>query len=209
MAGTLFVISAPSGAGKTSLTRAVIARLGEEGIQAEFSVSYTTRPPREGERDGVDYHFISEAEFESMVARGDFLEHAEVFGRYYGTGRAHTTQLLAQGKDVLLDIDWQGGAQVRSRMPESVGIFILPPSREELEKRLRSRAQDSHEVIRRRMRQAADEMAHYGEYDYLLVNDEFEHAVSALYAICRARRLRREVQAICLRETISQLLASP
>lgn len=209
MSGTLFVISAPSGAGKTSLTRAVIERLGEEGIQAEFSVSYTTRPPREGERDGMDYHFISEADFEAMVARGDFLEHAEVFGRYYGTGRAYTMQLLAQGKDVLLDIDWQGGAQVRSRMPESVGIFILPPSREELEKRLRSRGQDSDEVIRRRMRQASDEMAHYGEYDYLLVNDEFEHAVSALHSICRARRLRREVQAICLRETISQLLASP
>lgn len=209
VAGTLFVISAPSGAGKTSLTRAVIQRLGQDGVEAVFSVSYTTREPREGEREGVDYHFVSDEVFESMVARGEFLEHAEVFGRRYGTGRAHVAQLLAQGKDVMLDIDWQGGAQVRSRMPESVGVFILPPSREELEKRLRQRAQDSDDVIRRRMRQAADEMAHYGEYDYLMVNDDFEHAAQALYAICRARRLRREVQAVRLRETLAQLLASP
>lgn len=207
--GTLFVISAPSGAGKTSLTRAVIDRLAAEGIEACFSVSHTTRAAREGERDGVDYHFVSEADFRSMAARGEFLEHAEVFGRCYGTGRRKTLDLLAQGKDVMLDIDWQGAAQVRERMPESVGVFILPPSRRELENRLRARAQDKEEVICRRMRQATDEMGHHDEYDYLIVNDEFQHAGDGLYAICRARRLRREAQVRQLGATLEKLLAGP
>jgi guanylate kinase len=208
-AGSLFVISAPSGAGKTSLTRAVIERLGREGIRAEFSVSYTTREPRAGEREGRDYHFVPEETFLAMAGGGEFLEHAQVFGRRYGTGRAQIEQLLAGGSDVMLDIDWQGGVQVRARMPDSVGVFILPPSRAVLERRLRGRAKDSGDAIRARMRQAVDEMAHYGEYDYLIVNDDFERAADELHAICRARRLRCQAQAEHLRETLAQLLASP
>lgn len=205
-AGRLYVISAPSGAGKTSLTHALIARLSLHRAPVSFSVSYTTRDPRPGERDGVDYHFVCEQRFEDMIEAGEFLEYARVFDRYYGTGYAATVDLLRQGRDVALDIDWQGARQVRSRMPESVSIFILPPSREELERRLRLRAKDDDRVIAARMRQAAEEISHYEEYDYLVVNEDFEHASVALESIFLSARLRREVQAPRLAPILERLL---
>lgn len=186
--GLLFVVSAPSGGGKTSLTRAAVERLNRENHPAAISVSYTTRAPRPGEQDGVHYHFVSPAEFEAMVQRDEFLEHAQVFGRRYGTGRKATDALLAQG-DVILDIDWQGGRQVRARSPESVSIFILPPSREELQRRLRGRAQDSEAMIAQRMAQATEEMSHYAEYQHLIVNSDFEQALDELLEIFQKRPL--------------------
>jgi guanylate kinase len=177
------VVAAPSGGGKTSLTRALIARLQQRGIPADFSVSFTTRAPRPRERDGVDYHFITPEAFAGMVANGEFLEHAEVFGRRYGTGRAVTESLLGQGHHVFLDIDWQGARQVREGAPDSISIFIKPPSLAELERRLRNRGQDDDEVIRRRMREAEAEMAHAGEFQHLLVNDDFEHTLAAMERI--------------------------
>jgi guanylate kinase len=181
--GRLVVVAAPSGGGKTSLTRALIARLKQRGLGADFSVSYTTRAPRPRERDGVDYHFVAADEFARMVANGEFLEHAEVFGRYYGTGRAVTEKLLDEGHHVFLDIDWQGARQVRERVPDSIGIFIQPPSLAELERRLRNRGQDDEEVVRRRMREAEAEMSHAGEFDHVLVNDDFEHTLEAMERI--------------------------
>lgn len=201
------MVSAPSGGGKTSLTRALIPRLAEAGVPAVISVSYTTRAPRPGEQDGVHYHFVDEAAFRKMVERGEFFEHAEVFGHRYGTGRAKTEELLAAGQDVILDIDWQGGRQVKARAPEAVGIFILPPSREELAKRLRGRGQDSDEIIARRMTQAREEMSHYSEYDYVLINENFERALAELTAIFVAGRLRRAHQQVLHRPLIQKLLA--
>ncbi len=188
--GTLYIVSAPSGAGKTSLIRALM----ERDSRVRFSVSHTTRPKRPGEVDGRDYHFVDRGRFERMVREGAFLEHAEVFGHYYGTARETVESLLAEGCDVMLDIDWQGARQVRERMPQAVSVFVLPPSREALESRLRGRGQDSHEVIAARMRQAEAEMRHYAEYDYLIVNDRFDQAVDDLAAIVRARRLRLDAQ---------------
>ncbi|MBI2383053.1 MAG: guanylate kinase [Gammaproteobacteria bacterium] len=205
--GGLFVVSAPSGGGKTSLTRALVPRLAERGIPAAISVSYTTRPPRPGEHDGVHYHFVDEVQFEQMVHKGEFLEHAHVFGRRYGTGRRKTDELLAAGHDVILDIDWQGGRQVRSLAPDTLGIFILPPSLEELERRLRGRGQDGDEAIARRMAQAREEMSHYAEYDYLLVNRDFERALAELEAPFLARRLRLSVQQAAHKSLIDSLLA--
>lgn len=178
--GTLFIVSAPSGAGKTSLTRAAVERLNARGVPCAISVSYTTRDPRPGEQDGVHYHFISAAAFEAMVARDEFLEHAQVFGRRYGTGRQATEAQLAAGRHLILDIDWQGGRQVRARVPAAVGIYILPPSREELERRLRGRGQDSEAVIEGRMQRARDEMSHHDEYKYLIVNSDFEESLGVL-----------------------------
>lgn len=202
--GTLYVISAPSGAGKTSLTHALIARLMGRGVSVAFSVSYTTRQPRPGERDGVDYHFVDTATFEAMVEAGEFLEHARVFDHYYGTGRPATDALLGAGQDVILDIDWQGARQVRESVAGSVSVFILPPSRDELERRLRQRGKDDETVIARRLQEAADEISHYREYDYLVVNDEFEQACAALEAILVARRLRCEAQAGRLRGMLGE-----
>ena len=182
-AGRLYVISAPSGGGKTSLTRAVIERLGADGRVARFSVSYTTRAARAGETDGVDYHFVTRDEFEAMIERGEFLEYARVFDRYYGTSAAETERWLAAGQDVVLDIDWQGAAQVRERAPEAVTIFIRPPSREELERRLRARGSEDEAAIQRRLAEADDELAHAGDYDYQIVNDRFEHALDDLTRI--------------------------
>ena len=181
--GQLYVISAPSGGGKTSLTRALIERLAAKGRTARFSVSYTTRDPREGERDGVDYHFVSVDGFKQMIAEAAFLEHARVFDRYYGTSKAETERWLAAGQDVILDIDWQGAEQVRARAPDAITIFISPPSREELERRLRSRASDDETAIIKRLAEADDEMARAGDYDHQIVNDEFERALSELQAI--------------------------
>ena len=181
--GRLIVIAAPSGAGKTSLTRALIERLAARGIRGEFSVSYTTRAPRPGERGGVDYHFVTPEVFAGMAARNDFLEHAEVFGRRYGTGREATGRLLAEGRHVFLDIDWQGARQVRQGFPEAVSIFIQPPSMEELERRLRARGQDDEATIRRRMQAAEDELSHADEFDQVLVNDDFGQTVDRLEAL--------------------------
>lgn len=205
--GRLFVVSAPSGAGKTSLTRALVERLAGRGVRAEISVSYTTRAPRPGEEDGVHYHFVTDAEFERMVVAGAFLEHAQVFRHRYGTGRARTEDLVAKGTQVLLDIDWQGAAQIGERWPDPVGIFILPPSADELERRLRGRGQDSEWAIAERLSKARGEIAHHAEYDYLVVNEDFERALEELVAIVAAEQLRSARQRRRHAPLIEQLLA--
>jgi guanylate kinase len=179
----LFVIAAPSGAGKTTLVRALMER--EPGLR--MSVSYTTRARRPGEQEGQHYHFVSPEAFETMVDDGAFLEHARVFDNCYGTARAQVERLLAEGRGVVLEIDWQGARQVRAAMPESVGVFILPPSRAELERRLRGRATDSEAVIRRRLADAVTDMSHWQEFDYVVVNDDFDAAVDALSDVVRGR----------------------
>jgi len=183
-AGSLFLISAPSGAGKTSLVDALI-KAADNGKQQKLcvSVSHTTRPKRPGEVDSTNYHFISPQAFSRMVTQGDFLEHAEVFGNYYGTSKAWVSERLQQGWNVILEIDWQGAAQVKQIMPESVSIFILPPSLEALRARLTSRGQDDTDTIEKRMAEAVNELSHYQQADYLLVNDDFELALSRLQAI--------------------------
>jgi guanylate kinase len=201
--GTLFVVSAPSGAGKTSLLKALVERDG----QVKVSVSHTTRPMRPGEADGVDYHFVSRDEFVDMVNTAAFLEHAQVFGNYYGTSEAGIRSQLSRGEDVILEIDWQGARQVRSAFPEAVSIFILPPTPEDLQLRLGNRGQDSAEVIARRMGEAREEMSHYGEYDYILVNDRFDQALEELGTVISSQRLRREVQVVRLQGRLQALLA--
>lgn len=193
MTGSLFVVSAPSGAGKTSLTREVIERMADIGHEVVFSVSYTTRPPRPLETDGVDYHCVEPKRFEQMVETGSFLEHADVFGKRYGTGRDVTEIERAAGRDVVLDIDWQGARQVKQVAPDAVSIFIVPPVRSALEARLRERGQDDDTVIKQRMEQACAEISHWAEYDYLVVNDKFDQAVDELFAIFRSQRLKRAV----------------
>jgi guanylate kinase len=199
MSGTLYIVAAPSGAGKTSLTRALLER--ESGI--ELSVSYTSRPPRPNEVDGVHYHFVSRAEFEAMVGRGEFFEHAIVHGDLKGTARAPVERTLARGRDVLLEIDWQGARQVRATLPGTVSIFILPPSRPELERRLRARASDSEQVIRRRLADARRDLEHAQEFDYIIVNDDFNAALGELCAIMDSRRQGRDSP----RQQHAQLLA--
>lgn len=181
--GRLFVIAAPSGAGKTSLVRALMER--EPGLR--FSISYTTRRQRPTEQHGRDYFFIDREEFDRMVAAGEFLEHAQVFDNRYGTARRFVEDALARGQDLILEIDWQGARQVRAALPECVSIFILPPSRAELERRLRGRGTDSEEVIQRRLRDAAADMTHWDEFDYVVVNDDFEAALEELRAIVVGR----------------------
>lgn len=176
--GKLFVISAPSGAGKTTLVRQVIDRLPE----LRFSISYTTRAPRDGEQDGVDYFFLDQIRFETMIADDEFLEFAEVFGNFYGTGRSQVEELRAGGHDVLLEIDWQGARQVRQNQPDCCSIFIMPPSVTELENRLRGRATDAEDVIRRRLGEAIDDMSHWHEFDHVIINDDLDGAVAALEA---------------------------
>ncbi len=177
--GKLFVIAAPSGAGKTSLVRALMQRLS----QLRFSISFTTRRQRATEQHGRDYFFVERAEFDRMVANGEFLEHAQVFDNCYGTSRAQVEEMLVKGENVLLEIDWQGAQQVRRAMPECKTIFILPPSRAALEQRLRGRATDSEEVIARRLRDSIADMSHWNEFDYVVVNDDFERAAADLEAI--------------------------
>lgn len=181
--GRLFIISAPSGAGKTTLAK----RLVDEVDDAVFSVSHTTRPMRDGEQHGVDYFFVDRDRFEHMVEAGEFLEYAEVFGNLYGTSKAEVDRLLKSGRNVVLDIDWQGARMVRRQMPGVQSIFVLPPSREELERRLRQRGQDSGAVIATRMREAAEEMRHHDEYDHVLVNDDLERALADLKSIVAGR----------------------
>lgn len=203
MRGNLFILSAPSGAGKTSLARALL----ENTSALDFSVSHTTRSARPGEEDGRDYHFVTVEQFEAMLKAGDFIEHAKVFDNYYGTARSSVETQLANGIDVILDIDWQGAQQVRSVVAETTSIFILPPSREALRERLGSRGQDADDVIARRMQDAASESAHYTEYDYLIINDVFDEALMDLGSIIRAMRLRRGQQGPRHAELLDQLLA--
>lgn len=201
--GLLFTISAPSGAGKTSLVKALV----ERNPLVRISVSHTTRAKRPGEVDGRDYHFVSAEEFMKRVNAGGFLEHAEVYGNYYGTSQQAADELLGRGYDVILEIDWQGAAQVRRLRPETVSVFILPPSRAVLEQRLLGRGQDSEAVIARRLAAAREEISHYGESDYLIVNEDFEQALSELETVVRSQRLRREYQQQRFVELIRQLLA--
>jgi len=188
--GRLFVIAAPSGAGKTSLVRALMERA--PGLR--FSISYTTRQQRPNEEHGRDYFFVSRDDFEAMVARGEFLEHARVFDNYYGTALGQVEASLASGQDLILEIDWQGAQQIRHALPECCSIFILPPSRAELERRLRGRGTDAEDVIQRRLRDAASDMTHWSEFDYVVVNDDFEQALGELQAIVRGEgtALRRD-----------------
>lgn len=183
--GSLFVVSAPSGAGKTSLVKALVTSMDA----VEVCVSHTTRSPRPGEKDGIHYHFTDHERFERMRERGEFLEQARVFDNAYGTARSSVRDILDRGYDAILEIDWQGARQIRARAPGCSSIFILPPSLEALEYRLTSRGQDSTEVVRRRMRDARNEMRHYGEFDYVLINDDFDTALDELKCIIRASRL--------------------
>jgi guanylate kinase len=200
--GTLYVVSAPSGAGKTSLLKAVLAQIPE----LKLSISHTTRQQRPGETNGQDYHFVSLEEFQQMLDKKSFLEHAKVFDNYYGTSREWLEEQLEQGHDVILEIDWQGARQVRDLMPECRSIFILPPSQEELHNRLTGRGQDSEEVIQSRMAEANREIKHYDEYDYLVINDDFELACKELSAIFTARRLRFDSQVIRQQALLKDLL---
>ncbi len=202
--GTLYIVSAPSGAGKTSLVAALVDKLN----QLRPSVSHTTRAMRPGEQDGVNYHFTDRDTFVRQVEQGRFLEHAEVFGNLYGTSADWVKQTLHGGEDVVLEIDWQGASQIRKQMPESVSIFILPPSLEVLADRLRGRDTDDESVIQRRLDGAQEEMSHYGEFDFLIVNDDFQRALYELAAIVEARRLDTSRQSERLEPILENLLAS-
>ncbi len=183
--GVLFIVAAPSGAGKTSMVRALL----KSDPAVKLSVSYTTRAPRPGESDGRDYHFVSREVFLDMAARGEFLESAEVYGNHYGTSQRWITEQTASGRDILLEIDWQGAGQVKRHFPDAVSIFILPPSLNALRNRLIGRAQDSAEVIEKRLAAACDDISHAGEFDYIIVNDDFDQALLDLVAVVKASRL--------------------
>lgn len=201
--GTLYIVAAPSGAGKSSIVNAVLARDADIAL----SISFTSRAARPGERHAQHYHFISADEFKAMIRAGDFFEYAEVHGDWKGTARQSVEPQLEAGKDVLLEIDWQGARQVRQKVPDAVSVFILPPSRDALEQRMRARGQDSEEVIQRRLAAAREEMSHYGEFDYVIVNDVFDDAVAQMHAIFTASRLRREAQDVRHADLIAALLA--
>ncbi|OYY92316.1 MAG: guanylate kinase [Hydrogenophilales bacterium 28-61-23] len=200
MSGNLFIVSAPSGAGKSSLVKALL----ERDAQIRLSVSCTTRAPRQGEIDGVHYHFISRDLFQERLERGEFLESAEVYGNFYGTSQRWIEDEMAAGRDILLEIDWQGAAQVRKLLPAAISIFILPPSLTELQRRLDGRGTDSAEIIAKRMAAAREDVSHALEFDYLLVNDVFDEALADLLAITRSRRLSIQAQS----QRLSPLLAS-
>ena len=201
MSGNLFVISAPSGAGKTSLVHALL----NINPQIELSVSYTTRNPRPGERDGKDYHFVSRETFVAMMQRGEFLESAEVYGNLYGTSQTWIAHGTRQGRDILLEIDWQGAAQVRRLFPECISIFILPPSMEALEQRLTGRGKDNDEVIARRMAAVREDVAHVAEFDYVIINDNLNEALRELNAVVLSARLRGAAQLARHQALINQL----
>jgi guanylate kinase len=203
MIGTLFIFSAPSGAGKTSLVNALLECTSHIGV----SVSHTTRAPRPGEKDGQAYHFVDQNAFKDMISADAFLEHAQVFDNFYGTSRAWVEAELAAGRDVILEIDWQGAQQVRSQMPESVSLFIAPPSIDALRERLQGRGQDDQAIIERRMADARSEMSHYTEYDYLIVNDDFDNSLEELRAVVIARRHRLEAQQERHKVMLAALLA--
>ena len=200
--GTLYIIAAPSGAGKTSL----VTQLVKTTRHITVSISHTTRDAREGEVSGQHYHFVSVDAFQHMIGKGDFLEHAEVFGNFYGTSQVWVQEQLAKGIDVILEIDWQGGQQVRRLMPEAIGIFILPPSQKELHTRLTGRGQDDDNIIAHRMAKAVSEMSHYGEFDYLIINDDFDEALFDLKAVIRSQRLGLDFQKEYRKELLADLL---
>lgn len=204
MRGNLFIVSAPSGAGKSSLVNAVLAL--EPAIA--LSISFTSRAPRPGERHAEHYHFIDKSEFEAMIAKGDFFEYALVHGDYKGTARQSVEPQLTAGKDVLLEIDWQGARQVRDKIPEAISVFILPPSRSALEERMRKRGQDSEQVIAQRFAAAHDELSHLHEFDYLLVNEDFDQAVLEMRSIFMASRLRQQQQQQRHQDLIAGLLSA-
>lgn len=201
--GNLYVVSAASGAGKTSLLAAVLQQFDD----VELSVSHTTRAPRDGEVNGVNYHFVNHEQFEAMVDAGKFLEHAAVFGNHYGTSGEHIQQQLKCEKDVILEIDWQGARQIRRLIPECISIFIAPPSITALKQRLMSRGQDDMNVIESRMQQAVNEMSHYVEFDYLVINDDFDQAKANLSAIIIANRQRLQYQQQKYQKLLSELLS--
>lgn len=201
--GTLFVVAAPSGAGKSTLVNALL----EREPQISLSISHTTRPPRQGEQYGRHYFFVERPDFEQEIADGIFLEHAEVHGNLYGTSRTVVEEKLGSGADVLLEIDWQGARQVRKGKTDCVSVFILPPSRPELERRLRGRNTDAADVIERRLHNSREEIAHAHEFDYIIVNDRFEDALGDLQAIVRAVRLRAPIEALRHHELIQELIA--
>ena len=201
--GNLYIVSAPSGAGKTSLVKALL----EAEQRVRVSVSHTTRAMRPGEVDGVNYHFVSREQFTAMLEQDAFLEHAQVFDNFYGTSQHWVEQTLAEGYDLILEIDWQGAQQVRRLLPLAKSIFILPPTQEALRHRLTNRGQDSGEIIERRMRDAVSEMSHYVEFDYLVINDDFGHALEDLKAIFRANQLLQTPQQMRHGGLLSELLA--
>ncbi len=201
MQGNLFIVSAPSGAGKTSLVHALL----NINPQIDLSVSYTTRKPRPGEHDGKDYHFVSREAFLAMTARGEFLESAEVYGNLYGTSQTWLGSEIDKGRDILLEIDWQGAAQVRRLFPECITVFILPPSREALEQRLKGRGKDNNEVISKRMAAVREDVAHVAEFDYVIINDNLNEALRELNAVVLATRVCRDRQLIRHQALINQL----
>ncbi len=200
--GTLYIISAPSGAGKTSLVKELL----KTSQQIMVSVSHTTRAMRPGEEDGVDYHFVDQNVFQQMIADSAFLEHAQVFDNFYGTSQQHVEEQLALGMDVILEIDWQGAQQVRKLIADSQSIFILPPSITALRERLQNRGQDGDDIIQRRMRDAVNEMSHYAEFDYMVVNDDFNVALNELKSIVTANRLTQQRQAENIKHLLTELL---
>lgn len=200
----LFVVAAPSGGGKTSLISALL----DEDERTRLSVSHTTRPPRPGEQDGVHYHFVDEFTFLDLVSQDAFLEHARVFDYHYGTGRQSVDQQLASGHNVILDIDWQGARQIRKAFPTCCSIFIIPPSLEVLRQRLTGRGQDSESVIQRRMRDAQAEISHWTEFDFLIINDDFDEALADLHSIIRSGHLSRPLNMRQLREILAELLGT-
>ena len=202
--GTLYIISAASGAGKTSLISAVLAQVDDLVV----SVSHTTRAPREGEVDGINYHFVDQSHFEAMVEGGKFFESARVFGNMYGTSSQHIQEQLHEGKDVILEIDWQGARQIRKLMADCRSIFIVPPSTQALRERLEGRGQDDDEIIDRRMQEAISEMSHYVEFDYLIINDDFEQAKADLAAIITGNRMLHEQQQQKHQQLLIKLLAN-
>lgn len=202
MAGHLYIVAAPSGAGKTTLVRMLLEN--DSGIR--LSISYTTRAPRPGEQDGREYNFVDMATFQGMVGRGEFIEWAEVHGNCYGTSRPWIEAEMAAGRDVLLEIDWQGAQQVKKLFPAAIGVFVLPPSMPELERRLSGRGTDSAEVIARRLAAAQDEMRHVPEFDYVIINDELQRALADLLSVVRASRLRLEAQRDRHADLINDLL---
>lgn len=209
--GNLFILAAPSGAGKSSLIKALLQNHDATEIhnnEMQVSVSHTTRAPRPGEIDGVHYHFVSREVFQELITQDEFFEWAEVFGNYYGTSKVVIDQTLRKGIDVFLDIDWQGARQVKAQIPDTATIFVAPPSREELMRRLTERGQDTPEVIQDRMNKAVSEISHYHEFDYIVVNDDFDAALAELDAIVSSRRLRKEKQVMRHKSLFENLLAS-
>ncbi|MGJ8680218.1 guanylate kinase [Paraglaciecola sp.] len=207
--GNLFILTAPSGAGKSSLIKALLDKhqcTDAHNNLMQVSVSHTTRAPRPGEEDGVHYHFVDRAEFESLIEQDAFFEWAEVFGNYYGTSKVVIEQTLRKGIDVFLDIDWQGARQVKAQIPDTATVFVAPPSKQELQSRLTKRGQDSADVIEQRMAKAVSEISHYHEFDYIVVNDDFDAALAELDAIVMTRRLRKEKQIIRHQQLFDNLL---